>query len=98
MLLPNSRSAVFEQPFQQSRILDATGKIDRGGSCPYNYVLSPSLWRHTSLASFHSSETVDVEIDKFMIAARGVDIVGVASFNTRAGIPSRPVALLFSIA
>ena len=79
-------------------IVDATGKIDRGGSCPYNYVLSPSLRRHTSLASFHFFDTVDVEIDKFMIAARGVDIVGVASFNRLVGIPSRPVALLFSIA
>ena len=37
---------------------------------------------------------VDVEIDKFMIAVRGADIVGAASFNSRAGIPSRPVALL----
>ena len=29
-----------------------------------------------------------------MIAVRGADIVGAASFNSRAGIPSRPVALL----
>ena len=55
------------------------------------YVLSPSLWRHTSLASFHSFGTVDVEIDKFMIAVRRADIVGAASFNSRAGISSRPL-------
>ena len=90
----NLESSLNDGVAEFARLFQGSSKppVKRRWDGSYPYTSYPHLCiGGTTLAYFHSSGTTAEEIERFIMAVSGAEMLEAASFNIRAGIPSSPV-------